>query len=137
MRELALRPVIGFDSSVNSLLTTDYIDLTIVCVEGIRYAAMSRTNIRWLIVGLLGVCILGVLILPQVDLPDFILNSSSGPRVILSNHLRTNSPSVLQALPERLSSNLFLSRFDTHRLVLLRGNSNMNLVLKTTSALRC
>lgn len=97
---------------------------------------MSRSNIRWAVIGALVICVLGVLILPQVDLPDFVLNSA-GTRAVCLGHVRVDSPSCIRALPSLSSHGLSLNGFDTYRVALILERTNISLALKKISALRC
>jgi len=97
---------------------------------------VSKTNIRWILVAALAICILGVLILPQVDLPDFTFNANSS-RVFSPDHVRTISFDRDEAELILLNLPLLLYGFHTFGLVSVLKNRNMSLELKKTATLRC
>lgn len=80
------------------------------------------------------VCALGILILPQVDLPDFVLNGSKCPSVA-KVHVRAASASFRFAKMNGLRSVLISS--EPHRSGSSSLVSDPFSVLNTLFALRC
>jgi hypothetical protein len=97
---------------------------------------VSKTKIRWILVAALAICILGVLILPQVDLPDFTFNAN-GSTVFSPDHVRSISFDRGGAGLILLNLPLLLYGFCTFGLVSILKNRNMSLELKKTATLRC
>jgi hypothetical protein len=99
--------------------------------------AVSRTNLRWFIVGLVAVCVLGVLILPQVDLPDFVLNSA-GSVIMCLEHVNNVAAFTSAGTVSILSGySLLPQAFNILQPESILGHVNVSLELKKTSALRC
>jgi hypothetical protein len=97
----------------------------------------SNPRVRWAIVAALAMCVLGVLILPQVDLPDFVIKSAG-------SHLLGPDRIVVEAFA---CGQAVISVFLDHRsplyglnvllLTSILARTNFSLEQKQIFALRC
>lgn len=100
---------------------------------------MTRTHVieaRWLIVAAVAVCVLGVLILPQVDLPDFTLNSTAAQALSLDH----GSPDAFSSADTNailINRSPHLDGFGSLKQSARLSRTNVTLELTKTSAIRC
>ena len=92
--------------------------------------------IGWTIVAVVAVCVLGVLILPQVDLPDFVLNSA-GYRIGCLDHVNLDAFSCDAPVSILISPDLFQHGRNDPRNTSILERANLNLELKKIASLRC
>jgi hypothetical protein len=87
-------------------------------------------------VAAVALCLLGLLILPQVDPDDFVLNSAGSIRICL-DHVSVDAFACGEAVSIFFSHGLLLYGFNVLQLTSILERTNVSLELKKTSALRC
>jgi hypothetical protein len=97
----------------------------------------SNATARWAIVAALAICVLGILILPQVDLPDF-LTKPVGTRVLGPDRIGAESFACDQtAISVFLGHGLPLDGFNLIQLPSSLVRTTVTFGQKRISSLRC
>ena len=96
--------------------------------------APKRSRVALVVILATIVCVAGVLILPQVDLPDFMINGSKSFTTAVAHAKLASSASVFD-LPGSLNSLVRSRRFCLFGS--LTGFTDVNLSLNTRCPLRC
>ena len=96
----------------------------------------QTTGLRWMIIATVAVCVLGVLILPQVDLPEFTLNSTNA-RALCLDHGAPDAFSSTDINATPIGQTLHLQVVSILQYTARLSSTNVSLELKKTSAIRC
>ena len=91
---------------------------------------------RWLVVGIIGICVLGVFIMPQVDLPDTVINSTV--RAANSPHLDSNGGFMAaRTVAALIAKTAVLGDLRTDRYPKIDAHTDVHFVLNELCSLRC